>query len=844
MGTIDYMAPEQALDAKSVDHRADIYALGCTLYFLVTGNPPFRNDTVMRRLLAHREEPAPSISAYRPDAPDELDQIFATMMAKSPDDRFPSMNHVIEALNGLALGDSETEQRATLDMPDDGSGGFISLPEDGDATSSESSTSIQTSSASDLHSSSGDSATRKLPDYNATILESAIESPSSPESETASATDESQTVSGANDTDGGDTLFDATRFVVTESSTGRQSSGRSWKSMVSAFVVLAAAIVGFLLVRGDVDESLNRPDESKPDVAAKPDTSVSSEGLIAVKDDETRKNHDLTHVVDGSDNSVLLAEQQQRRRAAQWIVRNGGYCVILREGQEEPLSVKTLDGIPDGPFRLVEIYLSENGIPDDEFINLSGLTELETASFTDFPLADAALANLRDSHQLRNLLLKQSEVTDDSLVVLENFPQLQVLHLSTGITDKGFSHVLKCKSLEQLGITFRSKWIDSLNRLPELDQLQYLFLYGVDASATETGVSRLQMFHQMPNLTELHFFRSKVARSVIKGLEQARQIRILSVFHCETESGALDELKPLRHLATLGLEGARLSDFHIDVLSALTGLTTLAVADNDLTPEGIAKLREALPGCKINSDHGEFKPLAYGLAGWRLNFDGKDDYIELPLKYDASHPVTFEAWVSAIGITEHAGLIVSRETPEAGIALKIDPTIEPDRKFSAWGVLANPESGGVVYSSEGPPVIAGQRVHIAGVFDRQRLKLFVDGKMYPRLEMNGEAVGNEELLTFARSEAPILIGATLPGVHHFQGLIDEVRISSSARYSADFVASSRFERDADTLALYRFEKGCGTLLFDASGNDNHGVIHGATWERHSPLEIRWFVPSR
>lgn len=125
MGTIDYMAPEQALDAKSVDHRADIYALGCTLYFLLTSNPPFRNETVMRRLLAHREQPAPRISEYRPGAPSELDDIFATMMAKSPDDRYPSMKHLVVALDSLGLNESEAEQMATLDVPDDGNGGFV-----------------------------------------------------------------------------------------------------------------------------------------------------------------------------------------------------------------------------------------------------------------------------------------------------------------------------------------------------------------------------------------------------------------------------------------------------------------------------------------------------------------------------------------------------------------------------------------------------------------------------------------------------------------------------------------------------------------------------------------------
>jgi len=129
MGTVDYMAPEQALDAKTADFSADIYSLGCTLYFLLTGNPPFRSDTIMRRLLAHREQDIPLISHVRPEAPRELDDVFAKMMAKKKEDRYPSMRHLIVALNSIELEDSEAEQMATIDAPDDGTGGFIRLPD-------------------------------------------------------------------------------------------------------------------------------------------------------------------------------------------------------------------------------------------------------------------------------------------------------------------------------------------------------------------------------------------------------------------------------------------------------------------------------------------------------------------------------------------------------------------------------------------------------------------------------------------------------------------------------------------------------------------------------------------
>lgn len=118
LGTVDYMAPEQALDAKKADHRADIYSLGCTLYFLLTGNPPYGNETIMRRLLAHRQSKIPRLSDFRPEVSDELEQIFVMMMAKRKRDRHPSMKHLVVALNSLELENAESDQMVTLDMPE------------------------------------------------------------------------------------------------------------------------------------------------------------------------------------------------------------------------------------------------------------------------------------------------------------------------------------------------------------------------------------------------------------------------------------------------------------------------------------------------------------------------------------------------------------------------------------------------------------------------------------------------------------------------------------------------------------------------------------------------------
>ncbi|RMG32248.1 MAG: serine/threonine protein kinase [Planctomycetota bacterium] len=98
LGTADYLAPEQALNSHEVDARADIYSLGCTFYFLLTGHPPFTEETVAQRLLAHQLKPVPPLTNDRPDAPPELVAIIEKMMAKDPAERFQTAGEVAEAL--------------------------------------------------------------------------------------------------------------------------------------------------------------------------------------------------------------------------------------------------------------------------------------------------------------------------------------------------------------------------------------------------------------------------------------------------------------------------------------------------------------------------------------------------------------------------------------------------------------------------------------------------------------------------------------------------------------------------------------------------------------------------
>ena len=102
LGTTDYMAPEQAADPRAADTRSDVYALGCTLYFLLTGRVPFPGGTLRDKLNRHATEPLPSVRAARADAPAGLDAIVARSTAKRPEDRFQSFAELAAAMAEVA----------------------------------------------------------------------------------------------------------------------------------------------------------------------------------------------------------------------------------------------------------------------------------------------------------------------------------------------------------------------------------------------------------------------------------------------------------------------------------------------------------------------------------------------------------------------------------------------------------------------------------------------------------------------------------------------------------------------------------------------------------------------
>ncbi|WP_152053412.1 serine/threonine protein kinase [Tautonia marina] len=111
VGTFDYISPEQARHPRSVDTRSDLYSLGCTLYHMISGSVPFREASLPQKLYAHQlHEPEP-LSELVPEVPPGLEAIVRRLMAKSPDDRFPTPLALAEALAPFAEGASSVAEQ-------------------------------------------------------------------------------------------------------------------------------------------------------------------------------------------------------------------------------------------------------------------------------------------------------------------------------------------------------------------------------------------------------------------------------------------------------------------------------------------------------------------------------------------------------------------------------------------------------------------------------------------------------------------------------------------------------------------------------------------------------------
>ena len=127
MGTLDYIAPEQAMDSHTVDVRADLYSLGCTLYFLLTGRVPFPGGTAMEKLVKHQSKEPEPVERVRPGVPAAVAAVVRKLMAKRPEERYQTPAEAASALAAAGRGAAYPTTRAAVQATAATSTGWSSL---------------------------------------------------------------------------------------------------------------------------------------------------------------------------------------------------------------------------------------------------------------------------------------------------------------------------------------------------------------------------------------------------------------------------------------------------------------------------------------------------------------------------------------------------------------------------------------------------------------------------------------------------------------------------------------------------------------------------------------------
>jgi hypothetical protein len=207
-----------------------------------------------------------------------------------------------------------------------------------------------------------------------------------------------------------------------------------------------------------------------------------------------------------------------------------------------------------------------------------------------------------------------------------------------------------------------------------------------------------------------------------------------------------------------------------------------------------------------------------------VRFDGSNDYILVP--HDVSldggaSPLTVEAWIYydqiASGCMTHAR---KGTASSASYDYWHHKNVSPDDSLYWAGY------GGysvVTFTAVSPLVW----FHYAGVHDP------ATGEA--RTYLNGVLAETASVYaTPATNTDDLIIGLDWDGGCPMDGVIDELRISSVVRYSANFTPPGPFSSDGDTMALYHFDEYTGATAYDSSGNGNHGALVGATWTSESP----------
>ncbi|HWA97848.1 MAG TPA: family 16 glycoside hydrolase, partial [Pirellulales bacterium] len=544
MGTVDYMAPEQALNTKHADQRADIYSLGISLYYLLAGKCAYGGDTLMEKLLAHREQPIPSLKALQPGVPEALDGVFQKMVAKKIDERYQTMTDALAALEQCAAGLSGSPIGST--------GNWQAMP---------------TVDASELSIALGNQKLRSID-----APEIVIDTKPKPSQRTQRATPALGNSPGA--------------------------KGPPWKNTK---VLAGAGAAGFfalllgviVIIRGPQGEELARIEApAGASVEVKAESGQPKAG---------GSNHALLPPGAGGRRP---AEGAGDRAAAEYLRGvPGAHLYAVRTHDGAMLDLLPSKPLPDDEFFVTYVKFSPGNKPPAEAIGrLPELKRLDTLILNGCPIGDADLKPLEKLAALKELDLAYTEATATTLLILRNQHNITELSLIGSKIDPRscIAFALAQRELKR----YDGNWDDATRAtFTPPATLRRLGIHAID----DKTAARVGGWTQLDNLSVGASPRlTKAGFAELCDLTNLQYLGCTN--GTPVADGWLIYLARMPRLTHLWLNQSQVTDQGLDQLAKLDKLTSLSLGGTKVTSAGIDKLRRALPACKIEWDGGGVEP--------------------------------------------------------------------------------------------------------------------------------------------------------------------------------------------------------------------------------------------
>jgi serine/threonine protein kinase/Leucine-rich repeat (LRR) protein len=567
MGTVDYMAPEQARDAKTVDFRADLYSLGCTLFFLATGRTPAPGISAAEKLLWHQTQYVTPLSVLAPTSPPRLDGLLQRLMAKRPEDRPASMKEVAAELEAC----------------------LAELPA-GEA------------------------------DLAIGEIAISVESPGSTLG--ASRFGQKTLIHGA------PTLSRAESLNIPVAKP--KSRLWMYACGLAGAAALAAITLGPMLAKkpdvvvlvpaqpGTFSHHASQAGSGLP-VPSQPGLSQPGPGQTSpVQSGTTSPPPTAT----GLPPAVPISPHAPYEKLLAWVFANGGQVTAVGgKGQERTLS--EIAQLPAEPLAILKIRLDGTGVRDGELAALSAAPGLRELSLADTRLSDAALPHLERLPQLTHLNLRQTAITSGGLAALARLPALVDLDLAkTQVTDQGLARLAALHRLEHLNLADNDLTDAGIQQLHGLKSLREVKLNGTALSAEGHAALAAALPDAKIAWDGIDEERAVAVRLLDKGaivavLDRRQQMHAgirsaddlppgrLHVKRIELGAGAsfgdddLKELVKLPEIETLSLAGVAVTPAGLTTLYGLKSLKTLDLGALRLPPAALTALQTALGDCQI-----------------------------------------------------------------------------------------------------------------------------------------------------------------------------------------------------------------------------------------------------